>query len=224
MMERRKNPEKELQNKSGLFYSIGLLIAMMLCVSAFEYRVQSDIEEPIELMDSDEDIPIPPITIQNPPPPPPKPKKVVIIPVPDDDTPEEVIQPEVPDFDDFSHIEVPEPVDEPPMEKAPEIYAIVEEMPVPEGGLEAFYRFISKNLKYPAQARRMGLEGKVFVQFVVAESGELSDIEVIKGIGAGCDNEVLRIMKKAPRWNPGKQRGVPVRVRQVIPVDFRLGN
>ena len=95
-------------------------------------------------------------------------------------------------------------------------------MPSFVGGLEQFYKFVGKNLKYPAQARRLGIEGKVFVHFVVDRDGSLSDIKVVKGIGAGCDAEVERIIHKSPKWNPGKQRGEPVRVRMMMPITFRL--
>ncbi|MDN5210990.1 M56 family metallopeptidase [Fulvivirgaceae bacterium BMA12] len=103
-----------------------------------------------------------------------------------------------------------------------EIFTIVEQAPHPIGGMKVFYSYISKNLKYPKQARRMGIEGKVFVQFVVDSDGGLSDITVIKGIGAGCDEEAANVVRNANRWNPGYQRGTPVKVRMVIPITFKL--
>ena len=78
-------------------------------------------------------------------------------------------------------------------------------------------------MEYPAQARRMGVEGKVFVQFVVDKDGSLTDVKAVKGIGAGCDEEAVEIVKSAPKWKPGKQRGKAVRVRMIIPITFRLG-
>ncbi|MEQ8476998.1 energy transducer TonB [Fulvivirga sp.] len=220
-MEKRKNPEKELRNKSGLFFQIGLLIAMMVCVSAFEYRTKSIAHDPIDLTGMVDETIIPPITIHDPPPPPPKPKIMNPVEVPNDD-PVEELPPEVVIPTD-EPIEIPIDVEEPPIEDAPVgDFVFVEEMPKPDGGYEGFYKFVSKNLKYPNQARKMGIEGKVYVQFVINEKGELVDIAVIKGIGAGCDEEVMRIMEKAPKWKPGKQRGVPVRVKQVLPIEFRL--
>jgi periplasmic protein TonB len=218
-MEKRKNPEKDLRSKSGLFFQIGLLITMMLCVSAFEYRTHDMIMEPIVLTGSEIDVILPPITIQDPPPPPPKPKIIKIVEVPNKEPLEEepFIELVIP-----TDITIPEVIEEPPVEIVPEIHIVVEEMPLPVGGYESFFNFVRKNLKYPAQARRMGIEGKVLVQFVVDESGNLTNIEILRGIGAGCDEEVLRIMNEAPRWNPGKQRGVPVRVKTVMPIDFRL--
>ena len=88
--------------------------------------------------------------------------------------------------------------------------------------MAAFYQYVSKHMEYPTQARRMGVQGKVFVQFVVDKDGSLSDVKVLKGIGSGCDKEAVSIIENAPKWNPGKQRGRPVKVRMVIPIVFQL--
>jgi protein TonB len=69
----------------------------------------------------------------------------------------------------------------------------------------------------------MGVEGKVFVQFVIGKDGSISDVKVIKGIGAGCDEEAIRIVQSSPAWNPGKQRGKPVKQRYTLPIQFKLG-
>ncbi|MEQ8243506.1 energy transducer TonB [Fulvivirga sp.] len=221
-MEKRKNPEKELRNKSGLFFQIGLLIAMMVCVSAFEYRTKSIAHDPIDLTGMVDETIIPPITIQDPPPPPPKPVHINPVEVKNEETLEDDLPDAIIDFNEPIVIDLTftEPL---PDEKAPQgDFTIVEEMPEPDGGIAGFYKYVQKNLKYPSQAKRMSIEGRVYVQFVINEKGELVDIAVIKGIGAGCDEEVMRIMEKAPKWNPGKQRGVPVRVKQVLPIEFRL--
>ena len=109
-----------------------------------------------------------------------------------------------------------------PEEVVDEIFTIVEEQPSPRGGLKAFYDYVSSNIQYPAKARRMGLEGRVFVEFVVEKDGSLTDIKVAKGIGGGLDEEAVRVISGAPKWNPGKQRGREVRVRMVMPIMFRL--
>ena len=108
-------------------------------------------------------------------------------------------------------------------EVAEEIFTIVEEPAAPVGGMEAFYKFVRKNLKYPSQARRMGIEGKVYVQFVVDKDGTITDVKAVKGIGAGCDEEAVRVINKSPRWNPPKQRGKPVKQRIILPITFQLG-
>jgi protein TonB len=112
--------------------------------------------------------------------------------------------------------------EEMPEEKAEEIFTIVEQKPEPNGGLKAFYEYVGENLKYPAKASRMGIEGRVFVEFIVEKDGSLTDINVAKGIGGGCDEEAVRVISNAPKWNPGKQRGNAVRVRMVIPIMFKL--
>ncbi|NJN26049.1 MAG: energy transducer TonB [Cyclobacteriaceae bacterium] len=109
-----------------------------------------------------------------------------------------------------------------PDEKADEIFTIVQEQPSPVGGMKAFYEYVGDNLRYPQRASRIGIEGRVFVEFVVERDGSLSDIKVAKGIGGGCDEEAIRVISGAPKWNAGKQRGKPVRVRMVMPIVFKL--
>ena len=111
----------------------------------------------------------------------------------------------------------------PDEEVADEIFTVVEQQPTPDGGMAAFYKYVSKNLKYPAQARRMGIEGRVFVQFIVDKDGSITSVQSVKGIGAGCDQEAARVIRGAPKWKPGKQRGRPVKVRMILPITFKLG-
>lgn len=103
-----------------------------------------------------------------------------------------------------------------------ELFTVVEEQPEFEGGMDAFYNYIRKEMKYPLEARRMGIEGRVYVQFVIEKDGSLSEVESVRGIGAGCDREAVRVVENAPSFKPGKQRGKPVRVRMVLPVAFKL--
>ncbi len=101
-----------------------------------------------------------------------------------------------------------------------EEWSVVEEQPEYPGGMGEFYRMISQNLQYPKEARKMGLEGKVMVQFVVAEDGSLTEFAVVRGLGGGCDEEALRVVKLSEKWLPGRQRGKPVKVRMIIPISF----
>lgn len=105
-----------------------------------------------------------------------------------------------------------------------EIYAVVEETAQPKGGMDNFYKYIAANLSYPAEARQKGIEGRVFIGFVVNQDGSISDVRPLKGIGGGCDEEAVRIMAQAEPWNPGKQRGIAVRQRMVIPIVYSLDN
>lgn len=221
-MELKKNPKLDYRRKYALFFNIGLVMSLALVISAFEWKVIEnvsvvDLPQPTII----EDEIIPPITDITPK----KPKIQVfeLVEVKDDivvDEPEvEIIiatgEPDPLEIEDDLFVE-------PKIEDTDKVESIVEKMPSYVGGLEEFYKFVGKNLKYPAQARRMGIEGKVFVHFIVDKDGSLSDIKVVKGIGAGCDEEVERIIHKSPKWNPGKQRGNPVRVRMMMPITFRL--
>jgi TonB family protein len=102
-----------------------------------------------------------------------------------------------------------------------QIFEVVEEQPRPEGGMEAFYKFVGEELRYPQQAERLGVEGRVFIQFIVDEQGNTSDVKAVKGIGAGCDLEAVRVIKLS-KWEPGTQRGKPVKVRIIMPISFKL--
>jgi len=100
---------------------------------------------------------------------------------------------------------------------------IADEMPEYEGGVTGLMRFISQNISYPELAKQIGKEGTVYVSFVVNEIGYVEAASVVRGIGFGCDEEVIRVMNKIPRWKKaGKNNGHPVKVRYNIPVCFKL--
>ncbi len=103
-----------------------------------------------------------------------------------------------------------------------EIFTVVEEQPGYPGGEESRIRFLQENIKYPEEAKELGIQGKVFVTFVVEADGSITDVRVLRGIGGGCDEEALRVVRSMPRWVPGKQRGVPVRVQFNLPIKFTL--
>lgn len=102
------------------------------------------------------------------------------------------------------------------------IYDMVEQMPSPKGGLSEFNRYLSKNLKYPQQAREKQIQGTVFLSFVVDEEGKVTQASVLRGIGGGADEETLRVLNESPAWNPGIQDGEPVAVKMLIPFRFKL--
>jgi TonB family protein len=102
------------------------------------------------------------------------------------------------------------------------IFTVVEAQPEFEGGVDGFRHYIMNEIKYPLQARQAGVEGQVDVEFVVDRDGSLSEVKAIKGIGAGCDEEAVRVLQNAPRFKPATQNGKPVRVRMVLPITFEL--
>jgi TonB family protein len=107
-------------------------------------------------------------------------------------------------------------------ENADQIFDAVETQPNPPGGMSGWNKYLSENLKYPTQARRLGIEGQVIVVFVINTDGSIQDVEVLRGIGGGCDEEAVKIVKGAPKWNPGMQKGKPVRTRMRLPIRFKL--
>lgn len=103
-----------------------------------------------------------------------------------------------------------------------EVFLIVEEPPTFPGGDAALYKWLGENLKYPEEAKELGIQGRVFVSFVVEPDGSTSNAVVKRGIGGGCDEEAIRIVKAMPKWGAGKQRGQPVRVQFNLPIKFTL--
>ncbi|HOX82722.1 MAG TPA: TonB family protein [Chryseolinea sp.] len=102
-------------------------------------------------------------------------------------------------------------------------YTEIEKMAEPMGGLTLFYKSIGSSLTYPKKAKKDRVQGMVFVEFLVNKDGSLSDFKIIKGIGSGCDDEAINTLREIDiKWNPGYQRGKPVRTRFVLPVGFKL--
>jgi TonB family protein len=102
-------------------------------------------------------------------------------------------------------------------------YSRIESLPMTEGGNEILAKHFGSVMRYPAAARRNGTEGKVFVQFRIQNDGSLTEINLVKGIGSGCDEEALKVIKTSPKWNPGMKRGRPVKYRYTLPIMFKLG-
>lgn len=107
-------------------------------------------------------------------------------------------------------------------EDGSEIFTVVEETAKPVNGMEGFFQMVKENLNYPQQARDKKTQGKVFVQFIVNEDGKLSNAVILKGIGDGCDEEAARVVLLSPNWIPGKQNGIAVKQRMVLPITFKL--
>lgn len=179
----------------------------------------------------------PPIDKPKPPPPQvqlPKLQKVIKF-VPPKVVKEEVVE-EIPTIEEIKQHEVAavevegpteivfeEPVQEVVVEEDEnKIFTVVEQQPEFQGGYEAMMNFIKKNMRYPASARRMGVDGTVYVSFVVSKDGSISEVKTIRGISADCDQEAMRVVSMMPAWKPGKQNGKPVFVRFVLPIKFKL--
>ncbi|MCF8344402.1 MAG: energy transducer TonB, partial [Bacteroidales bacterium] len=195
-----------------------------LVFAAFEWKTYGTRDVPLfTIFDRTEDTELPPITVmeekQKPRPVPRAITEIEI--VPDDiDTKELDIDPEI-KMDEAVIEDIPfylpkeEPVEEP-------VILIPGKMPEFPGGESAMYAYIQQHLKYPAPAAQIGIQGKVFARFIVEKDGSISHIEIPKGLGFGCDEEVIRVIKSMPLWQPGKQGPHKVRVLYTLPVHFKL--
>lgn len=103
-----------------------------------------------------------------------------------------------------------------------EIYLGADEYPEFNGGAKAWSKYMERNLRYPYQAQEESVQGKVFVSFVVEKDGSVTDVKVLKGLGFGCDEEAIKVIKKSPLWKPGKNKGTPVRVRYNMAINFQM--
>jgi periplasmic protein TonB len=122
---------------------------------------------------------------------------------------------------DISEIVIPVDKEVPPETKE-NIFTWVEEMPRYKGDESELYKFFAENIKYPEIAKRAGVEGRVILTFIVSKDGSITNISVLKGIGAGCDEEAVRVLGMMGKWSPGRQNGNPVRVAISIPIVFKL--
>lgn len=224
-MIEKKTPKADLSKKSGLFLSLGLVLSLLFVITAFEWKFydEGSLVDLGTVDDNFEDMmEIPPT--QQPPPPPPVIQQPEIVEVPDEEIIEQEIEVNL-DVEITEETVIEDIIFEeaPAEETAEEIFTIVEDQPSFQGGGNAaFLKWVGQNLKYPAQAQRMGIEGKVYVQFVIERDGTVTDVKAIKGIGGGADEEAVRVIQSAPKWSPGKQRGRAVRVRMILPISFQL--
>ena len=225
-MEEKKSPKANLENKKVMFTQIGLIISLLIAWMAFEHKSYDKREIDPSLLRQTEVVEeeMVEITKQEEPKPQPVevPKQTTQLEIVEDDVEvedieinAEVDQTEV--IDDYVPVEV---VEEEVVEQ--EIFQIVEEMPAYPGGDQKLMEFIAKGIKYPQIARETGIQGRVFVGFVIEPDGSVSNVKVLRGIGGGCDEEAMRVVKSMPKWKPGKQRGKAVRVSYMLPVNFKL--
>ena len=223
-MEEKKSPKANLENKKLMFIQIGLIISLAVAWAVFEIksydkRELTDIGRTVEVVEEE----MVEITKQEQKPQPVEvPKQTTQIQVVEDDV-------EVEDVDINAEVDqnevieeyVPVEVEEEEIVEA-EIFTIVEEMPDFPGGMAKLADYLAKNIKYPQMARESGIQGRVFVNFVIEPDGSVSNVNVMRSLGGGCDEEAIRVVKSMPKWKPGKQRGKPVRVSYILPVNFKL--
>jgi periplasmic protein TonB len=218
-MTERKKPDADLRNYYTVFWELGLLVTLVIFIIAVRVDI-SGAETEEYVLDEQEIVEMEEIIqtrqIETPPPPP---RPPVPVEVPNDEIIDDVDIDISADLDFGGQLSMPPPP--PPAEDDDEedFFVVVEDMPELIGGLGELQR----QIRYPEMARRAGIEGRVYIQFIVNERGEVEDPRVIRGIGGGADEEALRVVSQA-RFTPGMQRGRPVRVQYSLPIFFRLQN
>lgn len=224
-MEAKKSKKADLESKKSVFMQLGFVVALAIVLLAFNYKSYergSSLDIQLKVDNTPEEII--PITKQEvKPPPPPPPRQITIINVVEDDVEvEDDIEIDV-EADQTTVIAdfVPVVKVEEEIEEL-EIFTVVESMPEFPGGDAARMKFLQDNIKYPQLARESGIQGTVYVTFVVETNGRVTDVRVLRGIGGGCDEEAVRVIQMMPNWNAGKQRGKPVRVQFNMPIRFTL--
>ena len=227
-MELKKSPKADLENKKNIFVQIGLVVSLAICLYGFE--ATSKVEQvgdlgSMEGQTVEEEII--PITRQDqppPPPPPPPPKVVDMLVIVDDDTEiEEELEIEDSEATDKTAITaVMQVASAKEVEEETPVFFIVEDMPEFPGGDAALRAFIAQSVKYPTIAQENGIQGKVYVNFVVGKDGSITNAKIARGVDPSLDKEALRVVNSLPKWKPGKQGGKPVRVSYTVPINFVL--
>jgi len=222
-MENKKNPSVDLEKRKGLLFQVGLVFALALVLVSFEWAIFDRTNSDLGSLNLDiEEEEMIPLTQQAPPPPPPPPPQTTVIDIVEDDEEiEDELELEDTEMDEDTEIEIQE-IEEEEEYVEPEIFTIVEENAEFPGGEAAMNKFLGENLKYPKMAQDAGIQGIVYVTFVVEPSGVITNIKILRGLGGGCDDAAVNAIKKMPKWNAGKQRGKAVRVQFNLPVRFRL--
>lgn len=220
-MELKKNTGSDLRRWYASFFNLGLIISVSTVLVAFEWKAYEDkrlLEIPTHKTFWDNEVV--PITIQTPPAPPPllAPKIKVI----DDDI----------ELDDILTIDINPPGDEvipeiklvgPPIIDVPaEIMDFTEVQAQFQGGMDAWYAYLRANLTYPKQPQRMGIEGTVFLRFVINTDGSIQDVEVVRSVDPLLDKAAMEVIQNSPKWKSALHHGRPVRSRMTIPIKFKL--
>ena len=233
-MQPKKNPEADLNKNRNLYFVIGLTLVLACTWAAVEYKTydrQLNFDGVNMLEDDEDDVPITEQLKTPPPPPPPPPPAPEVIEIVEDEeeveetviesteSDEEMIIEDIVVEDDFEDIDVP--------------FAVIEDVPIFPGCervaksqrrtcfQDQMNKHIRKNFRYPDIAQEMGIQGRVYVNFIIAKDGSITNIRM-RGPDKNLENEAARIIGRLPKMTPGKQRGRAVRVPFSIPITFRL--
>ncbi|MBE0676183.1 MAG: energy transducer TonB [Bacteroidales bacterium] len=226
-MNIKKNEKADLENKKTTFLQLGLVVTIALILIAFEWtttdkkdNVFADLQE--EVLEEEQA----PITEEQEPPQetPPEVNVTDIFEIVDNDVKieNEILFNDLVTEDTQVAMYTWNPVQE-EEEVKDDVFMIVEDMPTFRGGdVQRFSNWVKERVKYPQIAQENGIQGKVFIGFIVEADGTVSNVTVLRSVDKSLDDEAVRVVESSPKWNPGKQRGQPVRVRFSITVNFQL--
>jgi protein TonB len=225
-MEIKKSFKADLRNKRGLLLEIGVVLALVLVISAFTYAPKEYRIEQVELSYVPDDVEMVDVTRDRPRETQPRKIEVRIpsqvIQVVDNNTKMET-DIDMSIFNNDEPIEFVVPAPEPAVED--EIFLIAETMPsFMDGTIETFRAWVMQNVKFPQIAADNNIQGRVVLSFVIDKDGRLTDIEVLQSPDRSLSEEAIRVLSKSPKWSPGKQRNQTVRVKYTLPVEFRMQN
>ena len=228
-MELKKTPKADLELKKNVFFMVGLVVSLGIMLVAFEWTAKPEKADSLGTMNAvnveDEIIPITREQEIKPPPPPPPPKVIEVLNIVDDDVKiDDELQIEDSEADDKTLITAAPVVTaaKEVEEEETQVFFIVEDMPEFPGGEMALRAYIANAIKYPVIAQENGIQGKVYVTFVVGKDGSVSNATIARGVDPSIDKEALRVVNALPKWKPGKQRGKPVNVSYTVPINFVL--
>lgn len=227
-MELKKSNKANLEDKKNVFFLLGLVVALGITLLAFEWKTQAKKAESLGNLETqaieEEFIPITREQEIKPPPPPP-PVAPEILNIVDNDVEIEdelIIEDTEADINTIINVAPVVAAKEEVEEEENKVFFIVEEMPEFPGGDAARARWLADNINYPRIAQENGIQGKVYISFVVGKDGSISNATVARGVDPSLDQEALRVVNQMPPWKPGKQRGEPVNVSFTVPINFVL--
>lgn len=225
-MDIKKNPKSNLEGEKSIFRQMGLILSLGVLFIAFEYTQadinMNEIEFVDELILEEEAIPITRAEEPPPPPPPPPPAFTEVLNIVDDDILlDDELELDDMEMDEDAEVEIMNFEEEEEIDDN-HVFMAVEKMPTFPGGASKLMKYLSKNLKYPAIAQENGIQGRVFVNFVVSKDGKISKISILKGVDQSLDKEAIRVIQNMPAWEPGEQMGKAVNVSCNIPINFNL--
>jgi protein TonB len=226
-MKNKKSEKANLENKKGVFFLIGLVFALGFILFAFQWKSppRAALEWENTTFVQDDFVYIPPTQAEKKEPPPQKievPSFILVdnnaeideefVAFEDESTDDNIF-----DLNGFSIAPTKNEIDQ-----VEEILLFAEEMPLFPGGDRALLNYLGTHVNYPVVAQGNGIQGKVYVSFVIDETGNIKNVSLVRGVDAALDNEALRVIRSMPKWKPGKQAGKAVKVRYNVPILFEL--